>query len=91
MAATNYYLRQTAPTYAPCVATANQVFGDPFHAIQNAGGAASAAYLDSSTCGRDSMDERVGPAEAVDMTLRLDYASALPTYPTTEKREKKAV
>jgi hypothetical protein len=30
-----------------CVATANQLFGEPFHAVQSAGGAASAAYLGS--------------------------------------------
>jgi hypothetical protein len=29
MEVTNYYLRQTAPTYVQCVATANQLFGDP--------------------------------------------------------------
>jgi hypothetical protein len=36
-------------TYVQCVATANQLFGDPFHAVQSAGGAASAAYLGSWT------------------------------------------
>ena len=30
---------------------------------------------------RDGMDERDGRAEPVDMTLRLDNAKALPTYP----------
>ena len=40
---------------------------------------------------RDGMDEREGPAEAVDMTLRLDNANALPTYPQQrQKKEKKA-
>jgi putative transposase len=40
---------------------------------------------------RDGMDKREGPAEAVDMTLRLDNANALPTYPQQgQKKEKKA-
>jgi putative transposase len=40
---------------------------------------------------RGGMDEREEPAEAVDMTLRLDNANALPTYPQQrQKKEKKA-
>ena len=40
---------------------------------------------------RDGMDKRDGLAEAVDMTLRLDNANALPTYPQQpQKKQKKA-
>ena len=40
---------------------------------------------------RDGMGKREGPAEAVDMPLRLDNANALPTYPQQrQKKQKKA-
>src|SRR5271163_487606 len=40
---------------------------------------------------RDGLQKREGPTEAVDMTLRLDNANALPTYPQQrQKKEKKA-
>ena len=40
---------------------------------------------------RDGLQRHEGPTEAVDMTLRLDNANALPTYPQQrQKKEKKA-
>ena len=38
---------------------------------------------------REGMDNRVRPAEAVDMTLRLDNANALTTYPQQPQKKKK--
>ena len=40
---------------------------------------------------REGMDNRTAPDEAVDMTLRLDNANALTTYPQQpQKKQKKA-
>jgi putative transposase len=40
---------------------------------------------------RDGLQKREGPTEAVDMTLSLDNANALPTYPQPrQKKERKA-